>query len=370
MKIAFVGPFPPFRGGIAQFTARLYDTLIERYPEHTFIPVSFSRLYPSLLFPGTSQMEPPGSGRYFRVIRLLDSCNPIRWPSARHFFRDNSFDRIIVQWWNPFFAPVLLNSIPPNIRTTAICHNVLPHEGFLLSRMLTSRFIKRMDLLVTHSASGLDEVESITGRSDTLGLYLPLYDQYLNTGVDRSSSRQELGYSADTRVVLFFGLIRPYKGLMDLIEAMKLLPRRISLLIVGECYSDSDEILNAIGSEKLSGRVIWVNEFVPDDQVAKYFLASDVVALPYRHATQSAVAQIALSFGRVLVLTDTGGLSELVDKGSTGFLAEPCSPLSISRSIISGIDLSSDPALGDRISRKASEFSWTAYARKLMDRLI
>ncbi len=369
MKVAFVGPFPPFRGGIAQFTARIHDTLTECYPEHTFIPVSFSRLYPSFLFPGTSQMEPPGDQQHSRVNRLLDSCNPIQWLSARRFFRENSFDWIIVQWWHPFFAPALLNSIPGNIRTAAICHNVLPHEGFLLSRILTSRFIKRMDLLVTHSASDLEIAESMPGRSDTLELYLPLYDQYLNNDLNRSSARQELGYSTDTQLVLFFGLIRPYKGLMDLIEAMRLLPRNISLLIVGECYSDSSEILKAIESEELSGRVRWIDEFVPDNQVAKYFLASDVVTLPYRHATQSAVAQIALSFGRVLILTDTGGLSELVEHGSTGFLAEPCSPLSVSRSILSGIELSTDPNLRQRIDKKASEFSWTAYAKRLMDRL-
>ncbi|MEN8209965.1 MAG: glycosyltransferase [Candidatus Fermentibacteria bacterium] len=156
---------------------------------------------------------------------------------------------------------------------------------------------------------------------------------------------------------------------MDLIEAMKHLPQRIFLLIVGECYSGSSDIMKAITIEELSGRVRWIDEFVPDDQVAKYFQAADVVALPYRHATQSAVAQIALAFGKVLVLTDTGGLPELVNCGSTGFLAEPRSPLSISKAILSGIELSNDPDLGVRIDEKAAEFSWTAYAEKLMDRL-
>ncbi len=370
MKIAVVGPFPPYRGGIAQFTSRLHDTLTERYPEHTFIPVSFNRLYPSFLFPGTSQMEPLEGQSSSEAVKLLDSCNPMRWISARRFFRKHSFDWIITQWWHPFFAPALLNSIPGDIRTAAICHNVLPHEDFPLSRRFTYRLINRMDLLVTHSASDLDEIESIIGGSDTLKLYLPLYNQYLNNDMDRNSARQELGYSANAQIVLFFGLIRPYKGLLDLIEAMKLLPRRISLLIVGECYSDKPEILKTIKSEELSGRVRWIDEFVPDNQVAKYFLASDVVTLPYRHATQSAVAQIALSFGRVLVLTDTGGLSELVDVGNTGFLAETDSSTSIAESILAGFELLSDPDLPERINKKASEFSWTLYAQRLMRRLI
>lgn len=369
MKIAVVGPFPPYRGGIAQFTARLHDTLTERYPEHTFIPVSFSRLYPSFLFPGTSQMEPLEDQSSEEAVKLLDSCNPMRWISARRFSKKHSLDWMIVQWWNPFFAPVLLASIPGDVKCAAICHNVIPHEGFPLSRMLISRFIKRMDLLVTHSASDLNEIKSIIGRSDTLKLYLPLYNQYLNADMDRNSARQELGYSSDAQIVLFFGLIRPYKGLIDLIEAMKLLPRKINLLIVGECYSDKPEILKAIKSEGLSRRVQWINEFVLDNQVAKYFLASNVVTLPYRHATQSAVAQIALSFGRVLILTDTGGLSELVDIGKTGFLAEPESPTSIAESILAGFELLSDPDLSERIRKKALSFSWELYADRLMERL-
>jgi len=124
-----------------------------------------------------------------------------------------------------------------------------------------------------------------------------------------------------------------------------------------------------INSEELSGRVRWIDEFVPDNQVAKYFLTSDGVTLPYRHATQSAVAQIALSFGRVLVLTDTGGLSELVDVGTTGFLAEPKSPTSIAESILAGFKLISDPDLPERIRKKALSFSWESYADRLMEHL-
>ncbi len=369
MKIGIVGPFPPFRGGIAQFTARLHETLAEYHPEHTFIPVSFKRLYPSFLFPGTSQMEPPGGGLNSPADRLIDSCNPLHWMKVRKFFRESTFDWIIIQWWHPFFTPALLHSIPRGIKTAAICHNVLPHEGFPLGCMLTRKFIRRMDLLVAHSTSDLEIIKSLQPESKTLKLYLPLYNQYLNKTLDRNSVRREFGYEADEHVILFFGLIRPYKGLMDLIEAMKLLPENISLLIAGECYQEKSAILQSINSETLSGRVKWTDEFVPDNDVAKYFLASDVVALPYRHATQSAVAQIALSFGKLLVLTDTGGLSELLVQGSTGFLAEPGSSISISKAIQSAIELSGDLNLQQRIENKASDFSWTAYAQKLMNRL-
>ncbi len=369
MKIAFVGPFPPFRGGIAQFTARLFETLTECYPEHDFVPVSFSRLYPSFLFPGTSQMEPPGDEQHTMANRMLDSCNPIHWLSARRFFRKSSFDWIIVQWWNPFFAPVLLASIPKDVKCAGICHNMIPHEGFPFALKLVIKFFERMNLLVAHSKADLKEADTLSNDTDLLRLYHPIYDQYLNTDMDRESARKQLDYSDSTGLVLFFGLIRPYKGLHDLIKAMELLPDHISLLIVGECYANQKEIEDDISSAGLLNRIRWINEFVPDSDVSLYFNAADIVALPYRRATQSGVAQIALSFCKTLVLTDTGGLSELVDVGATGFLAEPESPTSIAESILAGFELISDPDLPERIRKKALSFNWKSYAVRLMEHL-
>ncbi len=369
MKIAFIGPFPPFRGGIAQFTARLYETLTKCYPEHTFIPVSFGRLYPSFLFPGKSQMEPPGNDQHSRVIRLLDSCNPIKWLLARRFFRKNSFDWIIVQWWHPFFAPSLLSSLPGSIPSTAVCHNIIPHESFPFAGKLSESLLNRMNLVVVHSESDLNTAETLGLKAKLLKLYHPIYDQYLNPEVTREDSRNRLGYSNSTDLILFFGLVRPYKGVQDLVRSMNLLPENTSLLIVGECYADKHEITEIISSLQLSSRIRWIDEFVPDEDVSMYFNAADIVALPYRNATQSGVAQIALSFNRILVLTDTGGLSELVDQGSTGFLAHPCSPSNLAESIIAAFELHLDPDTGKRIKEKAASFSWTAYARRLMDRL-
>ena len=369
MKIAFAGPFPPFRGGIAQFTARLFKTLIECYPEHEFVPVSFRRLYPSLLFPGTSQMEPPGNEQHIMANRVLDSSNPIHWMSARRFFRNSAFDWIIIQWWNPFFAPALLNSIPGDIRTAAICHNVIPHESFPFSHTLAMKFLNRVNLVVAHSNADLEDADILSDDTALLKLYHPIYDQYLNVDMDRESAREQLNYSDSTGIVLFFGLIRPYKGLHDLIKAMELLPDHISLLIVGECYANQREIEDDISSAGLSDRVRWINEFVPDSDVSLYFNAADIVALPYRQATQSGVAQIALSFCKTLVLTDTGGLSELVDVGVTGFLAEPESQSSIAEAILAGFKLLSDPNLPVRIGKKALSFSWESYAGRLMEQL-
>ncbi|MCD4775159.1 MAG: glycosyltransferase [Candidatus Aegiribacteria sp.] len=369
MKTGVVGPFPPYRGGIAQFSMRLLETLKYNFPEHDFIPISYRKLYPSMLFPGTSQLEPETEHNGDEIISLIDSCNPFRWMSSRDYFKKSEFDNLIIQWWHPFFAPSVLASIPSSIPSAAICHNVIPHESFPFAGKLSRNFLDRMKLAVVHSETDLEKAASLDLNAELLKLYHPVYDQYNNPEVTREYSRKKLGYSETERLILFFGLVRPYKGIQDLVRSMSSLPNDISLLIVGECYADKREITSVISSLKLSHRIKWIDEFVPDDDIAMYFNAADIVTLPYRSATQSGVAQIALSFGRILVLTDTGGLSELVDPGSTGFLAQPWSPSSLAESILAAFELASDPDTKSRIRLKASSFSWETYAEELVKKL-
>ncbi|MBD3278625.1 MAG: glycosyltransferase [Candidatus Aegiribacteria sp.] len=366
MKTAIVGPFPPYRGGIAQFSQRLLNSLKSCFPKHEFVPVSYRRLYPGILFPGTSQFQPEGGAATNDAAGVIDSVNPLCWISARNFFSKRSFDSVVVQWWHPFFAPCLAASIPGAIKTAAVCHNVIPHESFPFSSRIAEAFLRRISGLVVHSRTDLEAARNVAPNKQILKLYHPIYDQYRKENIDRSSARSDLGYSDDARIVLFFGLVRPYKGVQDLLRAMGSLPEDINLLIVGECYSGKDEILAIIDDLGLKSRIRWIDRFVPDEEVALYFNAANIVALPYREATQSGVAQIALSFGRVLVLTDTGGLSELVEEGSTGFLAEPWSPASLAGAIRSAFQLDSDASTEKRIREKASEFSWENYSSKLM----
>jgi len=369
MKVAFIGPFPPFRGGIAQFTMRLFEAMKSGFPQHEYVPISFRRLYPSVLFPGTSQLEPETGKSPVDTLPLIDSINPLRWIRARNYLRKSGFDRIIVQWWHPFFAPSFLGSIPRDIPCSAVCHNVIPHESFPLALRFSRAFLNRMKLVVVHSGTDLQEAGELDLRAGILQLFHPIYDQYNNPEITRVIARKKLGYSSSAKLILFFGLVRPYKGVTDLIRAMNSLPENVSLLIVGECYSDKKEIIEIISSLELSDRIRWIDEFVPDDDVSVYFNASDIVVLPYRNATQSGVAQIALSFDKVLVLTRTGGLSELVDEGSTGFLSTPSSPSELAESIAAAFKLASDPDTARRIESKAASFSWAIYASDLMNKM-
>lgn len=371
MRTAVIGPFPPYRGGIAQFSHRLYGAMVSSFPGNLYDPVSFSRLYPAPLFPGTSQRE-TGASRSAdgcRAEEMIDSLSPMSWRKTRRTLKERSYDGFIVQWWHPFFSPSLSMSLPGSVRTAAVCHNVIPHEGFPGGRLLSSAFLRRADLLVVHSESDEEHACALVGSERVLRLFHPVYDQYGSFSIGREASRERFGYSEDDRVVLFFGLIREYKGLEDLIAAMSALPPDVKLLIAGECYMDSDSLQRAIAVPELAGRVIWDRRFIPDQEVAPFFDAADIVALPYRSATQSGVAQIAVSFGKPLVLTDTGGLSELVDAGSTGFLAASGSPSSIRNAIVSCIQLSEDPDTSNRVRKRSLRFSWENYASSLTEAL-
>ena len=363
MKICLLGPFPPFRGGIAQFNSRLAETF-ER-GGHSVRRVNFRTLYPGLLFPGKTQYEPPGAPSAPESLRLLHPTAFLSWPATKRAVASLKCDAAVVQWWHPFFAPCLSASLPDGLPTAAVCHNLTPHEGFPLSGILTRRFMeKRAQIIVVH---GKDDGERARrwGKK-VVDLFHPIYDQYRPGASSRAEAREMLGLDEDRVVLLFFGLVRKYKGLDLLIKAMESLPENHVLLAVGENYGREDE-LEAL-SAPLGNRFIRHREFVPDSRVGLYFQAADIVVLPYVTATQSGVAQIALAFRKPMVVTDVGGLAETVKPGCTGEVAVP-DPESLADAVIRCGSLLSNPGLSERVARHAARFSWELYAGSLLEGL-
>lgn len=363
MRICLLGPFPPFRGGIAQFNTRLAAALEEE--GHSVERAGFRTLYPGVLFPGRTQLEPPGSGQHPAVIRALRPTAPLSWPGTRRMLSSLGCRACIVQWWHPFFAPCLMSCMPRGIPSAAVCHNLSPHEGFPLAGTLTARFLGRVNTMVVHSGEDQARAEALGGKA--LRLFHPVYDQYLAGAPSRDEARKSLGIHEDMVVLLFFGLVREYKGLDVLIEAMDLLPQDHVLLAAGENYGSEPTLVARASS--LGDRFIRHDLFVPDSGVARYFMAADMVVLPYRSATQSGVAQIALAFRKPVVVTDVGGLAETVEPGVTGEISPAADREDLARAVLRCGGLLDDPRLEERIEAFSRRFSWRSYAERVVKAL-
>ena len=356
MRFCVVGPAYPFRGGIAHHTTLLSKHLAERHQVDT---VSFKRLYPSFLFPGKSQME-PDAGKASSSIRLIDSLNPLTWIDAGKHVCDLAADWVIIQWWNPFFGPCLgsiASRAKERSKVAFICHNVLPHENLPLGRALTMRALRHGDGFIVHSEQDAGDLRSLLPGVRVRRTVHPQYELFPISGMSKEAARMRLG--VEGRVVLFFGLVRRYKGLMDLIDAMPLVRNRdITCLAVGEFYDKKESYEARIVKLGLSERVRLIDQYVPNEEVEPYFAAADVVVLPYRSATQSGIAQMAFRFGRPVISTSVGGLPESIDDGRTGILVPPNNPAALAGAIDRYYDDLMEARLTAGIRVDEGRFSW------------
>lgn len=365
MKICLIGPFPPLRGGIAHYNAQLGLELVKR---HEIAVISFSRQYPALLFPGRTQFDPDSNSPGLTAEALLDSINPLSWLHAGRRITEISPDLTIVHWWNPFFGPCLGAAVRLTRRRSHasvifICHNVVPHEPFPGARGLTRFALASGDAWLVHSETNRRDLESLTLRGQTLLVPQPPGKGF-GEPIDKEEAKSRLGLSGNT--LLFFGLIRRYKGLPRLLEAMPRILQSLdcTLLVVGEFYEGKDHCLKLISNLGFASHVRVIDRFVPDDEVSLYFSAADLVVLPYESATQSAIVPIAYAFERPIVATCVGGLPEAVRDGETGLLVEPHNGTALAAAIIRFYEEGLEMKFRHNIAQQ-KRFSWADLARTL-----
>lgn len=326
-RIAIVGPAYPLRGGNALFVAHLYESL---ETDHDVYVVSFKRLYPSVLFPGKTQMNvsrDPVKSTPSRQI--IDSVDPLSWLRAVNWMTDPARrpDLAMFVWWNPFFgacygtmARLLKRRTDAGI--VFVCENVVSHENRMVDRSLTRYALSAADYFLVLSGVVARRIHTLFPTTPIRQAALPIYHCYRQQPVDRSECRTQLGLRRPT--ALFFGYVREYKGLTYLLKAMPRILERveIDLLVVGEFYEDRRKYENLIDELGIRENVHVIDEHVPDESVARYFGAADVVVLPYVSATQSGITQIAYAFGVPVISTDVGGLPEVVRNGETGYVVK------------------------------------------------
>lgn len=322
MRIAILSTFYPFRGGIAQFNGALYNELKKNHEVKAF---NFSTQYPSLFFPGKTQYVDENDGAYkIESIRSLSSINPISYGKTVTLIKDYKPDLLIVGYWMPFMAPSL-GFVAKKMRLTcevmAIVHNAIPHEVSKLDQTLNDYFFKRIDKVVTLSNSVKSDILRYYPNKNIKVLHHPIYEHF-GRKTDKAQARFELNLKSDKKYLLFFGLIRAYKGLDVAIKALSHLPSDYHLIIAGEAYEPFDKYSQLIEELKLIERVKIINAYIADEQVKFYFSAVDACILPYKSATQSGIIAIAHHFNTPVFASDVGGLSEFIEDGKTGFLVE------------------------------------------------
>ena len=329
MKIIILGPAWPYRGGIAAFNERLARQY--QAEGHQVEIVTFTLQYPSFLFPGTTQYSTEPAPEGLKISRRINSVNPLSWLATGSYLRRQRPDLVVSPFWLPFMAPsfgtILRLGRRKATRRVAILHNLIPHEHRIGDKQFARYFIRSNDAFVTLSRSVLDDIDLFDPKHRRPRAFSPhpLYDHYGDT-LTPAEARRTLGLKEQGRYVLFFGFIREYKGLDLLLDAMadeRLEQMGVKLIVAGEFYGDPKPYHEQLRRLDLADRVVLHTDFIPDHEVNRYFCAADIVAQPYKSATQSGVSQIAYHFEKPMLVTNVGGLPEIVPDGKAGFVVEP-----------------------------------------------
>ena len=328
MKITIIGPSYPYRGGIALFSNRLTESLIKDGNEVNMI--TFKLQYPGFLFPGKTQYSSDKNGSELKITRAINSVNPFNWIKVGRQVKKDKPDLVIFKYWIPFMAPcfgTIAKIIRKNKSTKilALVHNLLPHDRHFGDNQLSNYFLKNIDGFVAMSKSVLDDLNKFDDTKPKLFSPHPLYDNF-GMAKSREEALKALGLDTSFKYMLFFGIIRKYKGLDLLLKAFadkRLNNGSIKLIIAGEFYEDNTLYMNLIEKYSLQDSIVMSTKFIPDNEVVNYFCGADIIVQPYKHATQSGVAQIAYHFEKPMLVTDVGGLKEIIPHNKVGYVIQP-----------------------------------------------
>jgi glycosyltransferase involved in cell wall biosynthesis len=337
-KVILVGPAFPLRGGIANSNEELCRAMnVAGIDAKIF---SFSLQYPNFLFPGKTQYDNGIGPKDIIIETKINSVNPFNWLKVAKQIKHEKPDYVIFRFWLPFMGPCMgtiakLVKWGTNIKTIAITDNVIPHEKRPGDKMFTNYFVNQCDGFIAMSESVLTDLNTFTNNDKKSFLPLPMNGLF-GEKVNKLEALAHLNLNKNDKHILFFGFIRKYKGLDLLLEAMadeRVKQLGVKLIVAGEYYEDSAPYLDIIEKNKLENSVILKTEYIPSDEVRFYFCASDMVALTYRTATQSAVTQIAYHFEKPMLVTRVGGLPETVPHNKVGYVTE-IDPKSIADAIV------------------------------------
>lgn len=371
MKIILLGPAYPYRGGPATFNDRLARQFSTE--GHDIEVITFLLQYPGILFPGKTQYNdgPPPEG--VRIERLVNSVNPFNWISTGRKIKKLKPDLLIVRYWLPFMAPcfgTIARIVRSNRHTKILCifDNVIPHEKRPGDKALTRFFASSIDGAVVMSETVGNDLKMFREDIPVRLSPHPLFDAY-GEPLPREDAVAYLKMDPDDSFLLFFGFIRAYKGLDLLIEAFsdkRLRDKGLKLIIAGEFYESDTPYRDLVKKYGLEGEVIFFDHFIRDDEVPVFFSLADLVVQPYISATQSGVTQIAFHYGKPMLVTDVGGLREIVKDGVCGYVVKP-EPASIAGAILDYFDNNRKPVFEQGVKSEKEKFAWNRMTEAIID---
>ena len=363
LKIVSVGPYIPFRGGISDFHKYLVKQLSLN---HNLTILNFKKLYPKILFPGKSQYKNENLERN-SSSRILNPLNFLSWKHAIKKINQLKSDIVIFSYWHPFFAP-MYSFIANRINTKKIyfiIHNAKSHQFFPFQDFLVSRMIKNATHLVVMNENEIKRLKKYNFKGEIILSFHPIYDIDFNSD-NRNQFRSELGIKSEP-TILFFGLIRPYKGLEILIKAVNELKVQIpdiKVFVVGEPYTDLKYYLSLIKKYGIESSFIFDNRFVNDEKMKKYFISSDILILPYKKATQSGVLSLSMNFNLPSIVSSKGGLKDYVINEQTGYIVNPNKD-DFATAILAFFKNNMYDKMSSNIINHKKNFSWEKFEKSL-----
>jgi glycosyltransferase involved in cell wall biosynthesis len=368
--LAVIGVSYPFRGGIAHYSTHLVRSLRKRFD---VLFCTLSRQYPNFLFPGKTQLDDSANPIQEQNDPVIDSVNPWTWLRTARLLNRRRPRLIIFNWWQPFFgfafgSIMMFLSRECRERVCFLCHNVLPHERHWLERLLCHYAFRHVRYFIVHSEEDRRRLLDLKPTAHVMRNVHPIsaaFSEDEAKPVDKATARARLGLAVDRKIVLFFGLIRPYKGLAFLIEAMPEVLRKMdcTLLVAGEFYDDKSKYVAQIEKLGIGDKVRVEDQYIRNEDVVYYFRAADVVVLPYIEASQSGIIPMAYGYHTPVISTRVGGLHEVVSEGETGFLVEAGNASQIAQTILRYYEGDYEPRFRAAIANETRKFDWDEEVR-------
>ncbi len=371
MRIVILGTAYPYRGGLAAFNERLAHEALAAGDEVEIL--TFTLQYPDFLFPGKTQYSEDPAPADLSIRRVMNSVNPLSWVRTGRLIRSLHPDLLIVPFWIPLMAPCLgtIARIAKRggIRVVSVLHNVIPHEPKPWDKIFVRYFLRSADGFVALSDSVGNDCLALLGKGANKPVRVsphPIYDNY-GEAVEKQAARRQLGLPEEGTILLFFGFIRDYKGLDLLLRAhadKRLQNPNTHLVVAGEFYGNSEKYYALEKELGLSQPVIWRTAFIPDEQVRLYFSAADLIVQPYKTATQSGVTQIAYHFRKPMLVTNVGGLAEIVPNGKVGYVTE-VNPQSIADALADFCSREDADCFRSGIEEERKKYAWSRMLQAL-----